>query len=126
MSEQPTQPEKKQAAPVPLRALVINLLFSMFISLVIFAVASYYFLVPQIVHQSAELEVVKAQLEALTPAPEGEEEDGEEAAAPAAAPAADGAAAAAAAPAADGAPAAAPAAKPAAEPAAAQPAAATP
>jgi predicted lipid-binding transport protein (Tim44 family) len=36
----------------PIRALVINLMFSMFVSLVVFAIASYLFLVPQItVHQ---------------------------------------------------------------------------
>ncbi|MGI5863990.1 MAG: hypothetical protein ACOX6T_18315 [Myxococcales bacterium] len=72
MSEQPSQPTQPtdSGAPskpnvVPMRALVINLLFSMFTSLVIFAVASYYFLVPQILKQSNDLEVIKAQVQAL-------------------------------------------------------------
>lgn len=71
MSEQPSQPTQTEggnstkAKVVPLRALVINLLFSMFTSLVIFAVASYYFLVPQMLKQSSDLQVIKAQVQAL-------------------------------------------------------------
>jgi type II secretory pathway component PulM len=83
MSEQTGQPTPSQpAAPravVPLRALVINLLFSMFTSLVIFTVASYYFLVPQIVRQDAELQQMRQQLSAMDQRALAEEAEAEDA-----------------------------------------------
>src|SRR5690242_19242350 len=45
----------------PIRTLVINLMFSMFISLVVFAVASYYFLVPHMSEQDMALQTVNSK-----------------------------------------------------------------
>ena len=93
----------------PIRTLVINLMFSMFISLVVFSVASYYFLVPHMSEQDMALQTVNRKVDQLT-AELNAERTGGEAAGP-------GEEAAAPAPAAAAAPADAPAAAAAAEPA---------
>jgi hypothetical protein len=68
-----------EAPRVPIRMLFINLVFSMFTALVIFVIASYYFLVPRMAIQGAEVQRLEqkvrtlneqvAALQAAVPAP---------------------------------------------------------
>jgi hypothetical protein len=55
---QPPPPPRQ----VPLRNLVISLVFSMFSALVIFVVASYYFLIPRMLQQQAKIQAVERKL----------------------------------------------------------------
>lgn len=63
MADSPTvAPENK---PVPIRVLFISLLFSMFSALVVFAIASYFFLVPQIAIHSVQVGDLQNQVRHL-------------------------------------------------------------
>ncbi|MGC4117083.1 MAG: hypothetical protein QM765_21480 [Myxococcales bacterium] len=85
-----------QAGPVLIRGLFINLLFAMFAATVVFAVASYYFLVPRIALQELHAARLERDLHALqvqvrelsAPAKPGPAPAPVQPAAPAAAPAA--------------------------------------
>ena len=50
---------------VPIRMLFINLVFSMFTALVIFVIASYYFLVPRIAIQGIEMQRLELKVRSL-------------------------------------------------------------
>ncbi len=58
------QPKSTPPAP-PIRSLMINLVFSMFVSIVVFSIASYAFLVPHMFDQKRQLEAMKEQVRQL-------------------------------------------------------------